>query len=73
MPGDALTGEVLELAGGRWRVVHLGDQVPVVDRRAVTDQDRAPTFGAGSGRRGLKPATRPNPHNPHSTTWRPTQ
>lgn len=71
MPDDALVGEVLELAGGRWRVVHLGARVPVVDRRVVTDPDRAPTFGPSSGRRGLKPAT-PRP-NPHSTTWRPTQ
>jgi hypothetical protein len=43
LTGHALTGEVLRYDGKRWRVVHLGDQVAVDDRRRVT-YDRPPTF-----------------------------
>jgi hypothetical protein len=31
----ALVGEVLERRDGRWRTVHLGNAIPVRDRRRV--------------------------------------
>jgi hypothetical protein len=40
---EPLTGEVQEFRDGRWRTVHLGEQVTVRDRRRFT-ADRPPTW-----------------------------
>jgi hypothetical protein len=60
----ALTGEVQEYAGGRWRTVHLGDQVTVRDRRRI-HIDRPATFATTHpGGEGGSAPRRPDPDVP---------
>jgi hypothetical protein len=38
---DVITGEVQAFEDGRWRVVHVGQSIPVTDRRRWWDEDMA--------------------------------
>jgi hypothetical protein len=38
---DVITGEVQALEDGRWRVVHVGQSIPVTDRRLWWSDDMA--------------------------------